>query len=93
MSSKTERHPFRTWARRARRDCRPAQAPLPPLTPEQQAQLKALDALCLRLGHAPSREELPPCLRLALNASFGSLRVALGHMASSRQEGPAARCS
>ena len=58
-------------------------------TPAQLDQLEALDALCLRLGRTPLREELPPCLRMGLAASFGTLRnafLALGRAPLSAQE-------
>lgn len=58
-------------------------------TPAQRAQLEALDALCGRLGRTPMREELPPCLRMGLAASFGTLRNAffqLGRVPLSAQE-------
>lgn len=73
MPKKAQRHPFRAWAKRAqRRGGRPPQ-PVFPLTPEQQAQLAVLEALRVRLGRMPLREELPPYLRVGLSASFGSL--------------------
>lgn len=73
MQKKTQRHPFRDWAKRPQpRTARPSQ-PVLPLTPEQQAQLAVLEALRTRLGRMPLREELPPYLRMGLAASFGSL--------------------
>lgn len=87
---KEPRPPFRRRAERPSRQSG-AGARIPPhqLTPSQQLQLEALDALCGRLGRTPLREELPPCLRLELTASFGSLRGAflyLGRVPLSQQE-------
>lgn len=72
-----KRHPFQAWARR-RRGGHPTR-PLSALTAEQRTQLEALDALRGRLGRMPMREELPPCLRLALADCFGSLSAAFLH--------------
>ena len=76
MAKKSERHPFRDRAARRRRS---GQGPAPVRVPtaEELAQLEALAALRLRLGHAPRREELPPWLRVGLAATFGSLPGAL----------------
>ena len=79
MAKKSERHPFRDRAARRRRSG-PGPAPARVPTAEELAQLEALAALRLRLGHAPRREELPPWLRVGLTATFGSLPGALGQL-------------
>lgn len=79
MAKKNERHPFRDRAARRRRSG-PGPAPARVPTAEEWAQLEALAALRLRLGHTPRREELPPWLRIGLTASFGSLPGALGQL-------------
>ena len=90
MAKKSERHPFRDRAARRRRSG-PGPAPVHVPTAEELAQLEALAALRLRLGHAPRREELPPWLRVGLTATFGSLPGALGQLGrlprSARAEG------
>lgn len=81
MEKNPSRHPFCAWAaRRRRKALRPSSGTGGALTPVQQEQLKALDALYGRLGRAPLRQELPPYLRMELAASFGSLRGAFLHL-------------
>ena len=86
--------PYRPPAGHAPLRSAPPPGQSPPCTPEREAQLKALRALCLRLGRTPLREELPPRLRMGLASSFGTLRAAfaqLGLRPLSRQEARALR--